>query len=383
MGLRTVEQINQKIKDGTVTVLTASEMVRLVKEKGAAAAAREVDVVTSGVFGPVCSSGLFISYRQPRPRIKAYRAWLNGVPVACGLGHSELLVASAEPWEGDPLNRVYPGEFKYGGGHVIQDLAAGEEVALKVEGYGTACHPRQTLERVITLDDVASAMLICPCAAMEPRPCAVNVSDNTIYTFLGALRPRLGNACYSSSGELGPLNKDPKMRTIGPGTKILLGGAEGVVTGPGLRNDPFVERTEDGVALDPDRSLMLVGDLKKMSPKWVVGISLQGYGCALAVGIGVPIPILDEDMAASAGQSDEDIRLRVVDFANDFPANSRRDLGVVTMAQLIEGTIEVMGKKIPAVPITSRSRSEEICRNLKERIASGSFLLGWPAEEAA
>lgn len=378
---KTLEQINDRIRAGRARVLTADEMTTFVREHGPAEAAREVDVVTTGYFGPVCSGGLFIHFRQPRPRIKAHRASFNGVPGVCGLGHSEVFLPAAEPWGDDPLNTVFPGEFKYGGGHVIQDLIAGDEVVISVQGYGTMCHPLKSFERVVTIDDLDNTILLSPCAVLESRPCGVNVSDKTIYTFLGAIRPRLGNAAYTSSGELSPLLNDPYLRSIQPGTRIFLGGAVGYVTGRGLRFDSIQANPLPGPSVDPVQSLMLSGDLKQMSPKWVVGISLTGYGCGLALGVGIPIPVLDEEMAACCGVSDEEVELKIVDFSNDFPANSSRVLGVTSMADLNRGEIELNGKKIPTVPMSSRRRTLEICRELKAWIDSGKFQLGPSPEQ--
>lgn len=376
MALRTIEGINRKIKSGTAVVLTAEEMTDLVRDEGVAEAARRVDVVTTGFFGPICSGGLFIHFHQPRPRIKAHRASINGVPAACGLGHSELFMAAAEPWSGDPLNQVYPGEFKYGGGHVIQDLVADDEVALEVQGYGTVCHPNRSIERVITMDDLANTILVSPCGALESRPVGVNVSDRSIYTFLGTLRSRMANAAFSSSGALSPLINDPAMRAITPGTRVFFGGAEGIITGRGLRFDTPPVDPPPGPSVDPVQSLMMVGDLKQMSPKWVVGISLTGYGCGMAAGVGVPIPVLDEEVAAGCGVSDAEVELKVVDFSNDFPAASSRIMGVTTMEQLNQGVIEVGDRQVPTVPMSSRIRSVEICNTLKEWIESGRFMLG-------
>lgn len=40
-------------------MITAGEMTRIVQENGAEEAAKEVDVVTTGTFGAMCSSGAF------------------------------------------------------------------------------------------------------------------------------------------------------------------------------------------------------------------------------------------------------------------------------------------------------------------------------------
>ena len=51
---KTIEEINRKIKQGKVVVVTADEMTEIVKRKGPEKAAREIDVVTTGTFAPMC-----------------------------------------------------------------------------------------------------------------------------------------------------------------------------------------------------------------------------------------------------------------------------------------------------------------------------------------
>ncbi|MGZ8879962.1 MAG: homocysteine biosynthesis protein, partial [Halobacteriota archaeon] len=55
---KSLEEINEHIRDGSVHVVTADEMTHLVDELGAESAAKEVDVVTTGTFGAMCSSGV-------------------------------------------------------------------------------------------------------------------------------------------------------------------------------------------------------------------------------------------------------------------------------------------------------------------------------------
>ena len=52
---KSIDEINERIREGSVCVVTADEMSELVEEKGAEEAAREVDVVTTGTFGAMCS----------------------------------------------------------------------------------------------------------------------------------------------------------------------------------------------------------------------------------------------------------------------------------------------------------------------------------------
>jgi len=44
------------------------------------------------------------------------------VPAYGGIAAVDCYIGATEVVENDPLNSVYPGEFNYGGGHVIEDL---------------------------------------------------------------------------------------------------------------------------------------------------------------------------------------------------------------------------------------------------------------------
>lgn len=373
-------EINARIQSGEVVVVTAEEMTGIVKDEGPEAAARQVDVVTTGTFAPMCSSGAFINFGHPKPGIKASRVWLNDVPAYGGIAAVDCYIGATEVREGDPLNQVYPGEFNYGGGHVIHDLVAGKSVTLKAWGYGTDCYPRQELEKEVTLRQVPYATLCNPRNGYQNYNCAVNLSDRTIYTYMGTLKPRCGNANYCSAGQLSPLFNDPHYRTIGVGTRIFLGGGAGYVVGPGTQHNPGVKRTDKGMPLTPAGTLFLTGDMKAMDPKWLVGASIQGYGCSLFVGLGVPIPVLDADMAASTGVSDAELFTRVVDYGKDYPNGINRSLGKVSYTALKSGEITVKGKKVSTVPLSSTVRAREIAETLKTWIQDGKFLLGEPQE---
>jgi uncharacterized protein (DUF39 family) len=222
------------------------------------------------------------------------------------------------------------------------------------------------------------AVLCNPRNGYQNYNCAVNLSNKTIYTYMGTLKPRAGNANYCSAGQLSPLFNDPFYHTIGLGTRIFLCGAQGYVTWHGSQHKPDVQRTAGGAPLSPAATLWAMGDMKEMDPRFIRGVSIQGYGCSLAVGLGVPIPLLNEEMAAYTGISDEDIFTQVVDYAGDYPNGVARSLGQVSYAELKSGTITVNGEPVPTVPLSSMVMAREIAGLLKEWIGKGRFLLGEP-----
>jgi uncharacterized protein (DUF39 family) len=375
---KTYAEINEKIRRGDAVVVTAEEIIDIVRSEGPEGAAREVDVVTTGTFAPMCSSGAFINFGHSSPGIKASRVWLNNVPAYGGVAAVDCYIGATEPCADDPLNKVYPGEFRYGGGHVIEDLVAGRTVFLRAAGYGTDCYPRTELEKEISLKTLPYAVLCNPRNGYQNYNCAVNLSNKTIYTYMGTLKPRAGNANYCSAGQLSPLFNDPQYRTIGIGTRIFLGGGEGYVVFPGTQHNPRVPRTDKGVPLRGAGTLFVMGDLKQMSTRFLRGVSIQGYGCSLAVGLGIPIPLLNEEIAAATGISDEEIFTQVVDYGNDYPRGKAKRLAKVSYAQLKSGSLRFRGREIHTVPLSSIVKAREIAEALKQRIAGGKFVLGEP-----
>lgn len=377
---KSYEEINARIKAGEAVIVTAEEMVDIVKAKGAEGAAREVDVVTTGTFSPMCSSGAFLNFGQMTPTIKASKVWINKVPAYAGLAAVDAYIGATEPAEDDPLNKVYPGEFRYGGGHVIEDLLAGKRLLFEAKAYGTDCYLATKMKKELTLADLPYALLCNPRNGYQNYNCAVNLSDKTVHTYMGTLKPNCRNANYCSAGELSPLFNDPHYQTIGVGTRIFLGGGIGYVTWHGTQHNPNTSRAENGTPVRPAGTLMVQGDLKQMSARWIRGVSILGYGNTLAVGMGVPIPILNSKMAAYTGVSDAELFTQVIDYGFDYSNGISRTYGQVSYAQLKSGTIEVNGKKVITAPLSSLPMAREIAETLKSWMKDGKFFLNPPAQ---
>jgi len=379
---KTIEEINERIKKGKAVVLTAEEIIDYAAEKGVKKVVQEVDVVTTGTFGPMCSSGAYFNIGHTKPRIKlgGGKTYLNDVPVYVGLAAVDFFLGATAMPDDDPRNKVFPGKFSYGGAYVIEELVAGKDVRLTATAYGTDCYPRKSLETYISLKDINEAVLFNMRNAYQNYNVAVNLSDRVIYTYMGVLQPKLGNANYCSAGQLSPLMNDPYYKTIGVGTRIFLGGGIGYVVGNGTQHNPNVKRTEGGVPKQPAGTLAVTGDLKMMGPKWLRGTSFTGYGVTLTVGIGVPIPILDEEILRYTMVRDEEIWAQVVDYSEAYPQCNPGSLGEVNYKQLKSGKITVQGKEVPTSGLSSYFKAREIAQILKEWIGAGKFLLTRPAE---
>jgi uncharacterized protein (DUF39 family) len=374
---KTIAEINEKIKKGKAIVATAEEIIDIAQKKGMAKTAEEVDVVTTGTFGPMCSSGAYLNLGHTKPRIKlgGGKVTLNDVPVYTGLAAVDVFLGATAMPDDDPRNRIYPGEFKYGGGHVIEELVAGKDIRLIATAYGTDCYPKKKLETLINIKDVNEAVLFDIRNAYQNYGVGVNLSDRVIYTYMGVLKPKLANANYCSAGQLAPLLNDPYYKTIGIGTRIFLGGGIGYVAWQGTQHNPGVLRGENGVPKRAGGTLGVIGDLKQMKPQFLVGTSFLGYGCTMTVGIGVPIPILSEEILKYTLVTDSQIYAPIIDYSEAYPQRNPDILGEVTYAELKTGKITIQGKEVPTASLSSYPKAVEIASTLKEWIASGKFLL--------
>ena len=92
---KTVAEINERISRREAVVLTAEEVLDYVKKEGFEKAARTVDVVTTGTFGPMCSSGMYMNIGHSKPRIKlgGGKTNLNDVPAYAGIAAVEQCLA--------------------------------------------------------------------------------------------------------------------------------------------------------------------------------------------------------------------------------------------------------------------------------------------------
>ena len=335
-------------------------------------------MVTTGTFGPMCSSGAYLNVGHSKPKIKlgGGHVTLNDVPAYTGFAAVDVYIGATAMPEDDPRNKVYPGEFKYGGAHVIEDFVGGKDVVLEGTAYGTDCYPRKHIKTYINIADVNEAVLLNPRNCYQNYNVAVNLSkEKAIYTYMGTLRPDVGNANYCSAGQLSPLLKDPNYRTIGVGTRIFLGGGVGYVYWQGTQHNPSVKRKDNGVPQAPAGTLAVTGDLKGMKAKYLRGTSFQGYGVSLVVGMGIPIPVLDEDVLKSAAVKDEDLWAQIVDYSEDYPNGKASNLGEVNYKQLKSGKITINGKEVPTASLSSYPKAIEIAEELKQWIKDKKFFL--------
>lgn len=369
--MKTYKEINEKIKSGSAVVVTAEEIIEIVKNEGLKKAAEKVDVVTTATFGPMCSSGVFLNFGHSDPPIRMSKVWLNDVPAYAGIAAVDAYLGATELAENVRTN-------DYGGAHVIEDLVRGKNIKIRAVGTGTDCYPKKDLSGYINLEDINEAIMLNPRNAFQNYAAAINLSNKKKETYMGTLLPNGSNINYSTSGQLSPLLNDPELKTIGIGTRIFLGGAQGYVAWNGTQHHTTKEKM-NGIPTSPGATLTLIGDLKEMKPEFLKAAYFKGYGVSLFVGVGIPIPILNEEILMRATVKDEDLYTTIFDYG--VGERNRKSLGVVNYKDLKSGFIELKGKKIRTAPLSSMKKAREIAEKLKQEIISGDFVLSEPSAQ--
>jgi len=376
--MKTYAEINEKIASGKAVVLTAEEVIDYVDKKGISAAAKEIDVVTTATFGPMCSSGCFLNFGHSIPKIRITEAWIDDVPAYAGIAAVDLFIGASQLRHNDPANMYYPGEFRFGGGHVIEKLVERKELQLFGLSYGTDEYPRREIRTMFKIDDLNQAVMVNPRNCYQNYNVATNSSDRPIYTYMGLLKPRMQNLTYSSAGQLSPLLNDPYYETIGIGSAVWLAGSRGHVYAEGTQHASFVERTDNGVPAEGAGTLALTADMKHMIPEFVRGVTLKGYGVSLALGVGVPIPILNEQILEYTTVRDDDIKAELIDYSYDYPMKTGKVITHLTYGQLKRSDVEINGQKVEVSSMSSYSKALHIAELLKAEIREGKFLLSEP-----
>ncbi len=350
--MKTWEQINEKIESGKAVVLTAEEIIDYVDRKGLTKAAEEVDVVTTATFGPMCSSGCFLNFGHSIPRIRITEAWIDDVPVYSGVAAVDVYLGATELRQDDPKNLYHPGEFRFGGAHVMEKLVAGEELQLFALSYGTDDYPLKELRTYFTIHDLNQAIMVNPRNCYQNYNVAVNSSDKPIYSYLGLLKPEMGNIGYSSAGQLSPLLNDPLYLTIGVGTTVWLAGAKGMVFSEGTQHAPTCIRGQNDVPMEGAGTLALTGNMKEKRKEDERGVSL---------------PVRDEEIMAG-----------IIDYSHDYQYKTGKIVARVSYAELKSGEVVIDGKKIPTGSLSSYAKAREIAGLLADEIRRGDFLLSRP-----
>ncbi|MGG6293969.1 homocysteine biosynthesis protein [Leptolyngbya sp. AN02str] len=376
--MRTIAEINDKIQRQQVVVCTVEEVKARVKEQGVARVAQEVDVVTTGTFEPMEASGAMLNIGHTDPPIKIRQCWMDGVPAYSGFGAVDLYLGASQmadyEADGEELrDKMRAPQRERGGGHVIADLIAGKAVRLRAIGQVTDCYPRASLETTITRDTINQFYLYNPRNLYQNFIVGVNGGDRPLFTYLGPLQPRLGNAVYSNTGSISPLLNDPDLNVVGIGTRIFLGGGIGYVAWEGTQHFPLQKRLPNHTPIGPAATLALVGDAKHMDPFWVRGCYFKSYGASLMLGVGIPLPVLNETVVERCAVQDDELVAPVVDFS--IPRRVRPTFGLVSYAQLKSGRILIDGRSVRVAPLASMYLSRRVAETLKQWITTGDFTL--------
>ncbi len=316
--MKTIAEINQKIKDGDVTVLTAKELCDAVRS-GKSISVEDVDVVTTATRGIMSGTLAILSFPVADPGVfsRAERVFLNGVPANAGpcpnehLGVIDLVVhGTAER------------DARYGGGQLFHDLirGAGIEVAVKAARTGNENEKAgeggtdAEITTTIDIDDIPFARMLTTRSAYRNYNAFVNPGAPLATIFSVAdFKGNCSEAVFGGCGEINPLEK--AAGTIGVGTRILLNGAVGYVIGEGTRSTR--ER----------RNLSLFADMHEMDGSCISGFTTSA-GPDLINSIAVPIPVLDEDVLSHASRLDSEIKLPVVDI------RTRKEIGRTDYSQV-------------------------------------------------
>lgn len=364
---KTIEQINERIKNGEAVVMTAEEIIPLVERIGVEAATQQVDVVTTGTFGAMCSTGVFLNFGHSDPPIKMRKITLNGVGAYGGIAAVDAYLGATEQSEDNPA---------YGGAHVIEDLLNGKKIHLEAFAGGTDCYPRKEVRAEVALSDLNEALLFNPRNAYQNYGAATNSTDQVIHTYMGTLLPNMGNVTYATAGELSPLLNDPTFRTIGIGTRVFLGGGIGYVAGHGTQHNTHKPCNAYGIPIGGAGTLALSGDLKHMSSEYLRAATYHNYGTSMFVGVGIPIPLLSAQITQAVAVSNRDIHTKVFDYG--VQRLNRPDFGIYSYAQLQSGSIHIGDKTVRTAPLSSLSMARRIAEELQKRIYDRTFMLTNP-----
>lgn len=363
---RTFDEINDKIKNGSAAVLTASEAKELIKDKGLKYFFKNTDIVTCASFEMNTNALLYLHFRQTDPLIYFSEAYINNI-YAYPTGPTDLVLSCVAASKENP---------EYGGANVIEELVARKDVYLKAFGKYLDVFQNKEFTSWFNIRNLNQARLILNQVINQNSIVATNSGDKDLSCNMGTLISHLENSTYNSCSYLNPLVNDPFCKTIGIGSKIWVAGACGLVLGQGSNNNPLQRRNEYNIPVGPGITLSAVADIDSMNPKWIRGGFIKSFGPVLYIGIGVSIPILNEAIAEGIAITDDKIHTTIVDFS--IPRRTKPIFGQCTYSELRTSTVLINKKPTLAAPLASMAWAIEICEILKNDILNQRFYLAEP-----
>jgi L-aspartate semialdehyde sulfurtransferase len=293
---KSIQEINQKIKEGEATVLTAEEVTNLVMD-GEEPTAEDIDVVTTGTCGIMSGTAAIfhIPVSDPGSFKKAKNILLNGVPGFPGpcpnewLGSVDLIMYGTAHSIQDP---------QYGGGFLFKDLVSGEKIEIEVEDYYG-----NIIKSTATLEEFGTAKMVGTRFAFKNYTAFINPTSEPISSIFNAVDmdgPFKGIS-FSGCGELNPLQNDPQLKSFRQGSKLLINDSEGLFIGSGTRSSP------------EKPNMMITADMKEMDPHYMGGFR-TGAGPEVYNSVATAIPILDDEILRMTFIKNEDILLPIADI---------------------------------------------------------------------
>lgn len=289
MTIRTYSEIKRKLSAGEAVVMTAQEIKNCTEKEAA-----EADVVTTGTRGVMSGTyGVFTIPIKSSKFSKATSLSLNGICAYPG------------PCPNENLNLIEAVVFgtasagNYGAGMLFRDMLENEPVHVEA----VSKDGKQISEEVF-FEDMPYAKLMSTRNAFRNYSAMTNPLDHALTTIFHALDfpSNYKELTFSGCGSINPIQNDPSLETIGIGTKVLMNGAEGFVTGTGTRS----------TAQSPN--LTACADMKEMNPDYMGGF-MTSEGPECIVSWGVPIPILNDSLLKDVRILDEQIQLPLLDVS--------------------------------------------------------------------
>ncbi len=298
---KTIDEINHRIQAGKANVMTWDELSTML-EKGERVRWKDIDVVTSATCGLMSGTAAVLSFpfTDRGEFTRANEVYLNGIPAFPGPCPNERLGVVDLIVYGTMHSRI---DNNYGGGHLLKDLVSGKPINVKLKSKEGL-----EFEKEITLNKMTYARSFGIRNCFKNYIGMVNRSKTPVPSIFH-VRPLKGpykEVSVSGCGALNPLAKDPNLKVIGIGTKVLINDAIGFVTGFGTR------------ASAEKPNLSGFADLFDMDPYYLGGFQTM-EGPEVIMSWAVPIPILDQEIFDNVCVTDNEVQLPIANISDRLP----------------------------------------------------------------